>query len=168
MLDEYLTDNYEKLNDIAYNIAGIKQKDDLLSFVIEELYKCDQIRLKEIIENNQMTFYVTRVMLNQYHSQTSRYYYKYRRFYEYHVSNIIDAVTPDKSVSTKQKKIDDEKKLKWIEEKLNDLYWFDAEVFRIYYRENFSLAEMEKATKINKNTLWKAINNVKNYLKNEQ
>jgi len=168
MLDEYLTNNYEKLNDIAYNIAGIKQKDDLLSFVIEELYKCDQIRLKEIIENNQMTFYVTRVMLNQYHSQTSRYYYKYRRFYEYHVSNIIDAVTPDKSVSTKQKKIDDEKKLEWIEEKLKDLYWFDAEVFRIYYRENFSLAEMEKATKINKNTLWKAINNVKNYLKNEQ
>ena len=168
MLDEYLTDNYEKLNDIAYNIAGIKQKDDLLSFVIEELYKCDQIRLKEIIENNQMTFYVTRVMLNQYHSQTSRYYYKYRRFYEYHVSNIIDAVTPDKSVSTKQKKIDDEKKLKWIEEKLKDLYWFDAEVFRIYFRENFSLAEMEKATKINKNTLWKAINNVKNYLKNER
>ena len=168
MLDEYLTDNYEKLNDIAYNIAGIKQKDDLLSFVIEELYKCDQIRLKEIIENNQMTFYVTRVMLNQYHSQTIRYYYKYRRFYEYHVSNIIDAVTPDKSVSTKQKKIDDEKKLKWIEEKLKDLYWFDAEVFRIYFRENFSLAEMEKATKINKNTLWKAINNVKNYLKNER
>jgi len=168
MLDEYLTNNYEKLNDIAYNIAGIKQKDDLLSFVIEELYKCDQIRLKEIIENNQMTFYVTRVMLNQYHSQTSRYYYKYRRFYEYHVSNIIDAVTPDKSVSTKQKKIDDEKKLKWIEEKLKDLYWFDAEVFRIYFRENFSLAEMEKATKINKNTLWKAINNVKNYLKNER
>tara|TARA_R100001443_G_scaffold32126_6_gene46268 strand:- start:396 stop:902 length:507 start_codon:yes stop_codon:yes gene_type:complete len=168
MLDEYLIDNYDKLHDMAYNIAGIKQKDDLLSFVIEELYKCDQIRLREIIENNQMTFYVARVMLNQFHSHTSRYHYKYRKYYEYHVSGIVEAVSPDTSVSNKQEKEEVEEKLKWIEEKLKDLYWFDAEVFRIYYRENFSLSEMEKATKINKNTLWKAINNVKNYLINEQ
>ena len=40
--------------------------------------------------------------------------------------------------------------------------------FRIYYKENFSLSEMAKATKINKNTLYKAIRNVKNYLINER
>ena len=74
MLNKYLKENYDKLKDMAFNIAGKKNKDDLLSFVIEELYKCDQDRIKEIVEKKQMTFYIVRVMINQFHSKTSRYY----------------------------------------------------------------------------------------------
>ena len=168
MLDEYLIKNYDRLKDVALNIAGIKEYEELLHFVIEELYKCDQIRLREIIEKNQMTFYAVRVMMNQYHSKTSRYYYKYKKFYEYHSTQTIECISADKSKSTKKKKEEIEVKLDWIQEKLKDLYWFDAEVFKLYYRENFSLSEMAKATKINKNTLYKAIRNVKNYLINER
>tara|TARA_R100001443_G_scaffold114684_1_gene131022 strand:- start:582 stop:1091 length:510 start_codon:yes stop_codon:yes gene_type:complete len=168
MLDKYLIENYDKLKDIALNIAGIKEYEELLHFVIEELYKCDQIRLREIIEKNQMTFYAIRVMMNQYHSKTSRYYYKYKKYYEYHATQTIESISADKSKSNKKKKEEIEVKLDWIEEKLKDLYWFDAEVFKLYYRENFSLSEMAKATKINKNTLYKAIRNVKNYLINEK
>lgn len=153
---------------MAYNITGGKHNEDLLSFVIEELYKCDQDKINEIIEKNQMTFYVVRVMLNQFHSKTSRYYYKYRKFYEYHVTGIIESITPDNvEVNIEDKKIVEER-LAWIEDKLKDVYWFDAEVFRIYYREGFSLNEMQKETKINRNTLHKAISNVKNYLINEK
>ena len=168
MLDEYLIKNYDRLKDVALNIAGIKEYEELLHFVIEELYKCDQIRLKEIIEKKQMTFYAVRVMMNQYHSKTSRYYYKYKKYYEYHATQTIESISADKSKSNKKKKEEIEVKLDWIEEKLKDLYWFDAEVFKLYYRENFSLSEMAKATKINKNTLYKAIKNVKNYLINEK
>lgn len=168
MLDEYLIKNYDRLKDVALNIAGIKEYEELLHFVIEELYKCDQIRLREIIEKNQMTFYAVRVMMNQYHSKTSRYYYKYKKYYEYHSTQTIECISADKSKSTKKKKEEIEVKLDWIQEKLKDLYWFDAEVFKLYYRENFSLSEMAKATKINKNTLYKAIRNVKNYLINER
>jgi predicted DNA-binding protein YlxM (UPF0122 family) len=168
MLDEYLIKNYDKLKDVALNIAGIKEYEELLHFVIEELYKCDQIRLREIIEKKQMTFYAVRVMINQYHSKTSRYYYKYKKYYEYHTAQTIECISADKSKSNKKKKEEIEVKLDWIEEKLKDLYWFDAEVFKLYYRENFSLSEMAKATKINKNTLYKAIRNVKNYLINER
>jgi DNA-directed RNA polymerase specialized sigma24 family protein len=168
MLDKYLIENYDKLKDIALNIAGIKEYEELLHFVIEELYKCDQIRLREIIEKNQMTFYAVRVMMNQYHSNTSRYYYKYKKYYEYHTTQTIECISADKSKSTKKQKEEIEVKLEWIDEKLKDLYWFDAEVFKLYYRKNFSLSEMAKATKINKNTLYKAIRNVKNYLINEK
>ena len=168
MLDEYLDENYYKLKDIALNIAGSKEYEELLHFVIEELYKCDQIRLREIIDKKQMTFYAVRVMMNQYHSKTSRYYYKYKKYYEYHATQTIECISADKSKSNKKKKEEIEVKLDWIEEKLKDLYWFDAEVFKLYYRENFSLSEMAKATKINKNTLYKAIRNVKNYLINER
>ena len=167
MLNKYLIKNYDKLKDVAYNITNGKG-DDLLSFVIEELYKCDQDRIKEIIQKKQMTFYVVRVMLNQYHSKTSRYYYKYKKYYEYHVTGIIEAVSSDNSKDKTEQKQLIEERLDWIEEKLKDIYWFDAEIFRIYYREGFSLNQMQKETKISRATLYKAINNVKNYLINEQ
>ena len=168
MLNDYLTDNYNKLKDIAYNITSGKDDEDLLSFVIEELYKCDAKRINEIIKKKQMTFYVVRVMLNQYQSKTSRYHYKYRKYYEYHTTTTIESISPDTVVETKKQKQEVEERLGWIEEKLKDLYWFDAECFRIYYREGYSLSEMARETKINKNTLYKAIRNVKNYLKNER
>ena len=61
-----------------------------------------------------------------------------------------------------------EERLEWVEEKLKDCYWFDSQVFNIYYMENHSLNSMAKATGINRNTLFKAISNVKTYLKNEK
>jgi hypothetical protein len=168
MLNKYLIENYDKLKDMAFNIAGKKGKDDLLSFVIEELYKCDQDRINEIIEKNQLTFYVARVMLNQYHSKTSRYYYKYNKYYEYHTTTTIESITADNTEYTIKDKKEIEERLDWIEDKLKECYWFDSEVFKVYYLEEHSLNSMAKATKINRNTLFKAINNVKKYLIKEK
>ena len=168
MLDTYLVDNYNKLKDMAYNITSGKGNEDLLSFVIEELYKCDQDRIEQIIRKKQMTFYVVRVMINQFHSKTSRYYYKYNKYYEYHVTGIVEAISPDNIETEIENKQKVEERLAWIEERLKDLYWFDAEVFRIYYKEGFSLTLVQKEPKINRNTLHKGITNVKNYLINEQ
>ena len=168
MLNKYLIENYDKLKDMAFNIAGKNGKDDLLSFVIEELYKCDQDRIDEIIEKNQLTFYIARVMLNQYHSKTSRYYYKYNKYYEYHTTTTIESISADNVDYTIKDKELVEERLDWIEDKLKDLYWFDAQVFKVYYLENHSLNSMAKATKINRNTLFKAISNVKKYLITEK
>ena len=168
MLNKYLIENYDKLKDMAFNIAGSNGKDDLLSFVIEELYKCDQERIDEIIEKNQLTFYIARVMLNQYHSKTSGYYYKYNKYYEYHTTTTIESISADNVDYTIKDKELVEERLDWIEDKLKDLYWFDAQVFKVYYFENHSLNSMAKATKINRNTLFKAISNVKKYLINEK
>ncbi|QDP48233.1 MAG: hypothetical protein Unbinned585contig1001_3 [Prokaryotic dsDNA virus sp.] len=168
MLNEYLVANYDKLKDMVYNISSGRGSDDLLSFVIEELYKCDQDRIKEIIDKKQMTFYVARVMVNQFFSKTSRYYYKYKKYYEYHVSQIVEQITEDEVDFIIEEKELIEERLNWIDDKLKDLYWFDAEVFRIYYREGFSLNQMQRETKINRNTLHKAITNVKTYLINEK
>ena len=168
MLNKYLIDNYDKLKDMAHNIAGVKNKDDLLSFVIEELYKCDQIRLNEIIEKKHITFYIARVMVNQYHSKTSRYYYKYNKYYEYHTTTTIESLSGYEVDYTIKDKELVEERLEWIEDKLKNVYWFDAECFRIYFRESHSLNSMAKATKISRATIYKAVKNVKNYLINER
>ena len=166
MLNKYLTENYNKLKDVAYNITN--GNEDLLSFVIEELYKCDTERINEIIENKKMTFYVIRIMLNQFHSKTSRYYYKYRKYYEFHTTTTIEAITADNTEYTLKDKELVEERLGWIDDKLKDCYWFDAECFKIYYKEEHSLNSMSRATKINRNTLFKAINNVKRFLIKEK
>ena len=163
-----MIDNYDKLKDMAHNIAGVKNKDDLLSFVIEELYKCDQIRLNEIIEKKHITFYIARVMVNQYHSKTSRYYYKYNKYYEYHTTTTIESLSGYEVDYTIKDKELVEERLEWIEDKLKNVYWFDAECFRIYFRESHSLNSMAKATKISRATIYKAVKNVKNYLINER
>ena len=168
MLNEYLVENYDKLKDMTFNVSSGNGSDDLLSFVIEELYKCDQNKINEIIKKKQMTFYVARVIVNQFYSKTSRYYYKYKKYYEYHVTQIVEQMSEDKINDIIEEKELVEERLNWVEEKLKDLYWFDAEVFKIYYREGFSLNQMQRETKINRNTLHKAITNVKNYLINEQ
>ena len=168
MLNEYLVENYDKLKDMTFNVSSGNGSDDLLSFVIEELYKCDQNKINEIIKKKQMTFYVARVIVNQFYSKTSRYYYKYKKYYEYHVTQIVEQISEDKINDIIEEKELVEERLNWVEEKLKDLYWFDAEVFKIYYREGFSLNQMQRETKINRNTLHKAITNVKNYLINEQ
>ena len=70
MLNEYLVENYDKLKDMTFNVSSGNGSDDLLSFVIEELYKCDQNKINEIIKKKQMTFYVARVIVNQFYSKT--------------------------------------------------------------------------------------------------
>lgn len=168
MLNKYLEDNYNKIKDIAYNIAGDYEKEDLFSFVIEELYKCDQEKLNEIIIQKKMTFYILRIMVNQFHSKTSRYYYKYKKYYEYHTNTTIEQITEDKSENHIYAKNLIEDRLEWVKQKLKDCYWFDAEVFKIYYLKEHSLNSLSKETGINRNTLFKAISNVRKFLKNEQ
>ena len=168
MLNNYLELNYNKLKSMAYNVTSGKDTDDLLSFVIEELYKCDSKRINEIIKKKQMTFYVVRVMLNQYQSKTSRYHYKYRKYYEYHTTTTIESISPDNTEYTIKDKEEVEERLEWIEEKLKDCFWYDAEVFKLYFREGHSLNTMAKATKISRATLYKSIINVKKYLKDEK
>lgn len=168
MLNKFLNDNYNKLYDIAYNITNGKDQDDLLSFVIVELYKVDEEKINDTIKQKKLLYYIIRVMINQYHSKTSRFYYKYYKYYEYHVTGIIESISPDNSQSNKEEKELIEQRLDWIEKKLKNVFWFDAQVFRIYYREGHSLNTMAKATKINRNTLFKSINNVKKYLLDEK
>tara|TARA_R110002051_G_scaffold177777_2_gene247626 strand:+ start:13777 stop:14280 length:504 start_codon:yes stop_codon:yes gene_type:complete len=166
VLNKYLEKNYNKLKDMSHNIAGDNGKDDLLSFIIEQLYDCDKDKIKEIIKKNQMTFYIARVMVNQYYSKTSRYYYLYKRYYKHHPQQLNEGITQD-HYDSEEYKIKEER-LEWIDHKLKKCRWFDVELFKLYYKGNHSLNSLSKATKINRNTIYHSINEVKKYLKNEK
>ena len=168
-LDKYLSKNYKKLKEVSDKITSCKHadSDDLLHDTILALYDSNEEKINKLIDKNELIFWIARIMVNQYHSKTSRYYYKYDKYYEYHTCTTIENITADNTEYTIKDKKEVEEKLEWIEEKLKDLYWFDAEIFRIYYREGFSLNQMAKETKISRATIYKAVKNVKNYLINE-
>ena len=81
-LNEYITKNYKKLKDISKKITSEKyDSDDLLHDTILALYDSDKEKIKKLIENNQLLYWIARIMINQYHSKTSPFYKKYRKYY---------------------------------------------------------------------------------------
>ncbi len=167
-LNEYLEKSYTNLLDISKRITSNRHPDyeDLLHETILALYNSDQQKIKYIIEQKKLTFYIVRIMLNQYQSNTSPYHKKYRKKYNEKQLKEFYIYTKEPLTKEKMKKLEEqEDRLQWIEDKLKHLSWFDVEVFKIYYRENYSLNTMSKATKINRSTLGKSIRYIKNYLK---
>ncbi len=170
-LNEYLEKSYTNLLDISKRITSNRHPDyeDLLHETILALYNSDQKKIKDIIQQKKLTFYIVRIMLNQYQSNTSPYHKKYRKQYNQKQLKEFYIYTKEPLTKEKMKKLEEqEDRLQWIEEKLKHLSWFDVEVFKIYYRENYSLNTMSKATKINRSTLGKSIRFIKNYLKGEK
>ena len=170
-LNTYLENSYNKLLEISKRITSNRHPDyeDLLHETILALYKSDQEKIKIIIEKKQLTFYIVRIMMNQYQSNTSPYHKKYRRTkHKEHLKEFY-IYTKEPLTKDKLKEFEDkEKRLQWIDEKLKGLGWFDVSVFKLYYKEKFSLNSMSRATKINRSTLGKSIRFIKNFLKNEK
>ncbi len=167
-LNDYLDKSYQNLLDISKRITSNRHPDyeDLLHETILALYNADQEKIKYIIEKKQLTFYIVRIMLNQYQSNTSPYHKKYRKQYNEKQLKEFYIYTKEPLTKEKMKQLEEqEDRLQWIDKKLKHLSWFDVEVFKIYYRENYSLNTMSKATKINRSTLGKSIRFIKNYLK---
>ena len=157
--------------DISKRITSNRHPDyeDLLHETILALYNSDKEKIKYIIEQKKLTFYIVRIMMNQYHSNTSPYHKKYRKQYNQKQLKDFYIYTKEPLTKEKMKQLEEqEDRLQWIEEKLKHLSWFDVEVFKIYYRENYSLNTMSKATKINRSTLGKSIRYIKNYLKGQK
>ena len=157
--------------DISKRITSNRHPDyeDLLHETILALYNSDLQKIKYIIEQKKLTFYIVRIMMNQYHSNTSPYHKKYRKQYNQKQLKDFYIYTKEPLTKEKIKQLEEqEDRLQWIEDKLKHLSWFDVEVFKIYYRENYSLNTMSKATKINRSTLGKSIRYIKNYLKGQK
>ena len=56
--------------------------DDLLHDTIVALYESDKEKINKLIEKGELIFWIARIMINQYHSKTSPYFKKYRKYYK--------------------------------------------------------------------------------------
>lgn len=180
-LDDFFTKNYDKLLSISKTITGSKHltekttdADDLLHETVEIVYKIDPKKITKLINDEKLIFFIVRIMINQFHSSTSPYYYKYKKYYKHVNMNYNTSIlwtehwlNNIEQTDNIKEKIKTEEQLEKIEKQLKEYNWFDAEVFRVYYLLNHSLNTLSKETGINRNTLYKSITNIKNKLKDE-
>ena len=89
--------------DISKRITSNRHPDyeDLLHETILALYNSDKEKIKYIIEQKKLTFYIVRIMMNQYHSNTSPYHKKYRK--QYNQKQLKDFYIYTKEPLTKEK-----------------------------------------------------------------
>ena len=83
-LDTYLSKNYKKLKEVSDKITSCKyvDSDDLLHDTILALYDSDEEKINKLIDKNELIFWIARIMVNQYHSKTSPFFKKYRKYYK--------------------------------------------------------------------------------------
>ena len=158
----FFEQNYDYLIEVARGRVGEDAGDlvnDLCLNYIE-----DEEKILPICERGELMKYICRTLAICGFSKTSRYYYKYKKSGEKIAKNYPQVLlrNSDQDVENVQD-IDMELTLGGCI--LQEVTWFDAEVFRIYHLHNHSLQTLSNATGISKSTIYKSIQDTKTYLK---
>ena len=157
---------YQKLKDIASNICKTYFVDDLLHEALEATLKYPKDKLEFIKQDGKLFFFVARIMANMYHSKTSTYYYQIARFYDKHT--LQDCTKMSKFIFTND--TEQQENIELIEVILDELYWYDRELFKLYYfgeldGNRYTLQSLADKTGISRRSIFTTINNVKTYIK---
>ena len=117
------------------------------------------------------------VLRRSYTSTRSPYYYKYKKYYTHidtHSSNITyDYVIYNEETQNEKhlynipnpNEYKQWQKLEQIDKALDDFYWYDRDVFKLYYYEGNTLTGLAKKTGISRNSLFTTIDKVREQLK---
>lgn len=71
------------IEEIVSNIAQNPNEDtlnDLSQMLYEDLLLKPDKKIEQLYNDNQLTFFITRMVLNSINSKTSRYYYLFKRY----------------------------------------------------------------------------------------
>ena len=112
-------------------------------------------------------------------SKYSRFFYKYEKYYRHldnfnyisnptlHEPDLSHANTYYKSISNIANPDEETQweKLEDIDKALDELYWYDREMFKLYYYKKNTLDSIAAKTKISRNSVFNTIDRVREILK---
>jgi RNA polymerase sigma factor (sigma-70 family) len=113
-------------------------------------------------------------------SKRSKFYYKYEKYYNQidslrYCTDSTDSISGKannnnyyQSISNLPQPIEDEarwEKLEKIDKVLDELYWYDRELFKLYYYEGNTLDSLAKKTMISRNSIFTTIDKVREIIK---
>ena len=114
--------------------------------------------------------YGTVAIRRSFTSPRSNYYYKYKKYYTKIDSN--SNITTNKNAQLENmtsNNIDISNqnwhKLERIDKALESIYWYDSELFKLYYYEGNTLDSLAEKTGISRNSIFNTIDRVRNELK---
>ena len=137
--------------------------------------------LKDIYEKDGqkgLVRYGAVVLRRSFTSPRSPYYYKYKKYYtnlDAQASSITYDITESGETSNEKnlynipnpEEYQQWQKLEQIDKALENVYWYDRDVFKLYYYEGNTLTGLAKKTGISRNSLFTTIDKVREYLKEE-
>ena len=137
--------------------------------------------LKDIYEKDGqkgLVRYGAVVLRRSFTSPRSPYYYKYKKYYtnlDAQASSITYDITETGEMSNEKhlynipnpEEYQQWQKLEQIDKALENVYWYDRDVFKLYYYEGNTLTGLAKKTGISRNSLFTTIDKVREYLKEQ-
>ena len=101
-------------------------------------------------------------------SPRSSYFYKYRKYYTNLDDTCNTTAHTNRTLQGFAEEIEETHKweqLESIDKYLEEMYWYDREVFKLYYYEENTLSSLAKKTGISRNCLFTTIDKVRKELK---
>ena len=145
------------------------ESDDAVQILMEYFFNMNSETLQSIYDKDGkegLIKYGAVCLRRSFTSVRSKYYYTYKKVYENEFQSKYDNVkTSDISVE----QIESKKTWEYfeiIDEELDKMYWYDAEIYRLYYSpDGETLDTMAKKTGISRNSLFTTIDNIRKHLK---
>ena len=150
--DQYLKQDYKALTEAAEKITGNHELSiDLLHYAIEELSHKEN--LDGILGSGGARFYLVRIMMTQWRSQTGPFYKQFVRQHD-------DVELYDKPIETEE-----EFDFKKANNLLDQLNWYDRTLFKLYADGDHSYSSLSRETGIPRTSISLTINRVRTFLK---
>jgi len=148
----FLSQDYHALQQAANKITGNNELSyDLLHYAIEEL--SHKKNLQDILDSGGARFYLVRIMMTQWRSKTGP-------FYKQFIKTELDIDHYDRE-DAEEKHLDIER----INKILEDLPWYDKELFKLYAEGQHNYSSLAKETGIPRTSIGLTINRVKKHIK---
>lgn len=159
-VEKYITSNYYELLNISKKITKNNQQwaQDLLHFVILELYDKDDIKLKSF-DNDTIKYYITSIMRLNWFSKRSNWYYRVMREQKIYVElkDYFDQTDDEEKFET-------ELLYEILETEYSELSWFHKSVFEMYMVLN-SLTNVSELTGMPINSVKRCVEQAKKQIK---
>lgn len=148
----FLKNDYDALVKASNKITGNnKLSFDLLHYAIEEMsYKSN---LQDILDSGGARFYCVCIMTTQWRSKTGPFYKTYVKKNE----SIEDIDIPE----VEEQELDTKK----VNQLLDELNWYDKDLFKLFAEGDYNFSTLSKATGIPRTSIGLTINRVRKYLK---
>lgn len=152
--NEYLLKDYKALVEAANKITGNNELAiDLLHYAIEDMsYKAN---IQAIVDSGGARFYLVRIMMTQWRSQTGPFYKAFlKRGGTVDINNV--------EIQDGEEDVLDIDRVNSI---LNQLPWYDANLFKLYSEGSYNFSTLAKETGIPRTSIGLTINRVRRHIK---
>jgi len=151
----WINENYDNLKKIAKKLSPENSEDALHYALISFLEKKN---LNDIIESGGGTFYIINILLRALRSKNNEFY---KSTHQNHLELNDVIYIQDEVVEPSFSGLTDEIVMKY----LNEIYWYEREVFLIYTLNDYTYKELARETGISRTSLNATVKRVKEYLK---